>query len=227
MYGVNRSEVATKEGCGRDSRLPRLASTVLALLVMGTASAGMATSECQPSLKLEPDPESLSTGYIDNPEEAFMIPPDAEAYVSVGMADVAGWEILIADEEDCLGEFRLEWQYETTVSILGEGPHIDLTDWKHFTSEWRTLEQDEGRFVLPALSPEQARRFPEVDMAELVERVREVAGDDWADHAAAATAPDDYPAAVLVNVYRVRLVRWESGAWLPVQTVTIEMALGC
>src|SRR5688572_20552919 len=37
--------------------------------------------------------------------------------------------------------FRIQAQYETSLTILNEGPHLDLLDWKHFRSEWSDLEQ--------------------------------------------------------------------------------------
>ena len=50
-------------------------------------------------------------------------------------------------------EFKIEQQFETSMSVSDEGPHIDLTDWRHYTSDWQEIKKLEGnRFLTSKIS---------------------------------------------------------------------------
>ena len=51
---------------------------------------------------------------------------------------IEGQTISISTEQ--LINLTIEQRYETSVTIMGEGPHCDLIDWKHYDSEWKTLK---------------------------------------------------------------------------------------
>ena len=78
------------------------------------------------------------------------------------------------------GEWRLQMQYETSLSISDEGPHLDLLDWKHHTSEWRDLERlSPTRFRVPTLTEEEQERFPSYRPEELREAVLKAGDEGW------------------------------------------------
>lgn len=56
--------------------------------------------------------------------------------------------------------WRVRVQYETSLGLSAEGPHLDLTGWKHCVSGWEAAEAvDAVSFVLPTPSAEQQRAF--------------------------------------------------------------------
>ena len=36
--------------------------------------------------------------------------------------------------------YRVRVQYETSLGLSAEGPHLDLTDWKHCVSDWEAAD---------------------------------------------------------------------------------------
>ena len=69
--------------------------------------------------------------------------------------------------------FKIEQRYETSLTIMNEGPHIDLLDWKHYISERKELETGDGlTFLSKEVSSEE---FPEVSQTEIVKTVRKEA----------------------------------------------------
>src|SRR5688572_31178406 len=54
---------------------------------------------------------------------------------------VEGAILELVSEPSNLASFSVQVQYETSVTIMNEGPHLDLVEWKHYTSEWRNIER--------------------------------------------------------------------------------------
>ncbi|MGE8290064.1 MAG: hypothetical protein ACN6ON_00230, partial [Sphingobacterium sp.] len=50
---------------------------------------------------------------------------------------IEGRPISIVSEQ--LSSLNIEQRYETSITIMNEGPHCDLIDWKHFNSDWKSL----------------------------------------------------------------------------------------
>jgi len=91
---------------------------------------------------------------------------DAVVELSWGDAPSAAWVV--------------QMQFETSLSIGDEGPHLDLLEWKHFTSEWRDLDRlASTRFHVAALTEEARARFPAYKPAELAVAVRAAGGEEW------------------------------------------------
>ena len=48
---------------------------------------------------------------------------------------VDGQDISIVGGDNA-SKFRIFERYRTSMTVMGEGPHLDLVDWRHFDSEW-------------------------------------------------------------------------------------------
>lgn len=71
-----------------------------------------------------------------------------------------------------LTDVKLEFCHENSLSLHMEGPHWDLYDWKHYTSKWKMLRKQNGKYQLPEISRKERTRFPtysEHDLREYVE----------------------------------------------------------
>jgi hypothetical protein len=76
-------------------------------------------------------------------------------------------------------DFTIEQRYETSITITNEGPHCDLTEWKHYYSDWKTLKTNEsGKFICDKYSEKEYTKFPEVKIEELKEKVKTECGDE-------------------------------------------------
>ena len=136
---------------------------------------------------------------------------------------------LISISSDQLTGLTVEQRYETSVSILNEGPHCDLTDWKHFYSDWNKLQANsKGQFTCDKYTEKDYEKFPKISIADLKQKVKEQCGDDWFKLVKKVKLPTEYPSGVSISRYYLRVTgqRKDNG-----QTVTklivIETPMGC
>ncbi|MCR6686650.1 hypothetical protein [Pseudoxanthomonas sp.] len=132
--------------------------------------------------------------------------------------------------------WRVRVQYETSLVLSAEGPHLDLTDWKHCVSEWAPAERTGPvSFLLPVPTPEQQACFPDYTPAELERAVREAVMDDpaqaerWLQGLRAGPATADSPVSpfAAISAIRARIEVLRGGRWVGVTTVTFLPPLGC
>lgn len=123
-----------------------------------------------------------------------------------------------------LEDLKVEQCYETSVTIMDEGPHCDLLDWKHYTSPWKTLRQTEaGLFRCLSYTLKEHEKFPEVSTAELKEAVKEHCGEEWSE---VVKHPLEYPAGVGISTYFLRISGEKDGASF-VKIIAIYSPMGC
>ncbi|WP_372016425.1 hypothetical protein [Pseudoxanthomonas sp. 10H] len=137
------------------------------------------------------------------------------------------------------GPWRVRVQYETSLGLGAEGPHLDLTDWKHCVSAWVPAESSGPlSFVLPAPSPEQQACFPAYTAGELEQAVRDHAArmgdasqaDGWLQGLRApSTGMSTTPVTpfVAISAVRVRVEVKRDGRWVEATTVTFVPPMGC
>lgn len=136
---------------------------------------------------------------------------------------------LISVSSDQLINLTIEQRYETSVTIMNEGPHCDLTDWKHFYSEWKLLKSNNaGQFTCDKYSEKEYEIFPKISIDDLKNKVKEQCGDEWFKLVEKVKTPTEYPSGVSISRYYLRVTgqRKDNG-----QTVTklivIETPMGC
>ncbi|HEV7269979.1 hypothetical protein [Pseudoxanthomonas sp.] len=132
--------------------------------------------------------------------------------------------------------WRVRVQYETSLGLSAEGPHLDLTDWKHCRSDWQTARAlDAVSFVLPTPSPQQQDCFPDYTRAELDAAVRAhtaaqgdaAQADMWIPRIGHGDALGTVSPFVAISAVRVRVEVLRRGAWVVVSTVTFLPPMGC
>ncbi|MNU87644.1 hypothetical protein D3C71_774300 [compost metagenome] len=110
----------------------------------------------------------LSVDYLSGEQDTFSIKPTNQDTIAMyyAMPETAeGQELKIISCE--LSDLKVEISYETSLSIHFAGEHFELTDWKHFTSEWRVLTENENSYLIPEITPEESKQFPHYTIAEL------------------------------------------------------------
>lgn len=140
-------------------------------------------------------------GSIPNSETTIEFPSPTLIRLNLGLGDPMTKSITL--QPRIAGkEFKVEQRYETSLTLMNEGPHMDLLDWKHFISDWKEVESRNG---LTFLSREvSSDEFPVVTQAEIIEAVKvqsenwsEKGFDEaerWIDLARQCTGPTTYPA---------------------------------
>lgn len=141
---------------------------------------------------------------------------------------VEGALVTIRDPTGAWSQCRIQTQYETSVSIADEGPHLDLLDWVHFTSEWVDAKKTKRKWSrVPTLSDAERTRFPEIPAWELYEAVLSRGGPGWAELVKNVQTPHDPPAGVDVSVIRVRALCGAGSAVDVIATLEFLIPMGC
>lgn len=125
-------------------------------------------------------------------------------------------------------EFKIEQQFETSMSVSDEGPHLDLTDWKHYTSDWKEIKRLEGnRFLTSKISESDYERFPKVTNKEIYQAILKDSGKRWANYARSCKTPNDAPCLVSVSRISFRIKAKENGKWNIIHKINVIVPMGC
>ncbi len=90
--------------------------------------------------------------------------------------------VLIEISGCTLKDLIIEQQFETSISIANEGPHLDLLEWKHYTSKWEKITVVEDfKFIALSYSEEEESRFPEFKLQELINYLHLINKSTYAD----------------------------------------------
>ena len=125
-------------------------------------------------------------------------------------------------------EFKVEHQFETTFQVSGEGPHVDLTNWKHYRSAWTELKRmGDDAFLIPVISEADARRFPAVTRREIYRAVLRASDKDWANKARRCRSLTTDPCSVGVSRISLRIRVKEEGRWKVINRFNFMLPMGC
>jgi hypothetical protein len=128
-----------------------------------------------------------------------------------------------------LDKIRVEQKVETSVTIMNEGPHCDLINWTHFTSNWTRLEEIEALiFAAATYNNGESTRFPNVDMAKLAKAAEKKCGEGWAEEVQKCKSVNDYPCGVGVSRYFIKVLAVDKVTGKKIErTITIHIPMGC
>lgn len=124
----------------------------------------------------------------------------------------------------------IEQSYQTSVFINDEGPHIELLDWKHHTSDWKKLDINEGKFQTLSYSDEDRQKFPKADLDEFKNYVKEIGGQRWFDVIKDNTSIAEngsYPTFIGITQHLFRVKIQPKEGQPTEQIFIIEVPLGC
>ncbi len=143
--------------------------------------------------------------------------------------DIYGREITIVGG-DKSAKYRIFERYRTSMTVMGEGPHLDLIDWRHFDSEWIELDQlGQRKFRTLAYEQMDTSKFPRVTNDELVSAVRKRAAD-WpavVELAKTCRNPNDEPCSVSDSSLYFRIEKRVGDRWTTMGMVEVYIPMGC
>lgn len=151
--------------------------------------------------------------------------------IQMGLGESFSKLIRLYPRQRSAPNFRIEQQYETSLTVMREGPHLDLTDWKHFISEWSDLKTGPNNSFLT--SDVSGEEFPSVTNQEIVDAVvaelknLSVEDDSWVNLARQCQTPTTYPCGVSVSKIRLRLSVQQGRKWLPIHVIELIPPMGC
>ncbi len=126
-----------------------------------------------------------------------------------------------------LTQIKIEMRFETSITIMNEGPHCDLIDWKHYTSDWTDLTSlGSNLFKAKSYSKQEWEKFPNVTVEEIV-KVVEKQCSGWGDLARTIKSPNEYPSGVGVSRYFLRISGIDNSGKKITRILTFNVPMGC
>lgn len=120
-------------------------------------------------------------------------------------------------------------RHENSVTIMNEGPHCDLTDWKHYYSKWKKLNYNakENTFISDSYEPEDREKFISVDINELKKEVEKGCGTDWSELVKSIKDVNEYPSAVALSRIYFKIILTDDNGSIIEKTISFEIPIGC
>ncbi len=174
-------------------------------------------------------------GSVPDFDTTLEVSVDGLIRVHLGLGNTTAKKITLKPASQSSLEFRVEQQYETSLTLMDEGPHMDLLDWKHHLSGWSELEKTgDLEFLSNAVASDE---FPQVNQADIIEAVRAETkrwsvqgfdqGDRWIDMAKQCQSSTTSPCGVSVSKIRIKIKVKDAGEWRDIQTIEIHVPMGC
>ncbi len=119
--------------------------------------------------------------------------------------------------------------FETSVTIMNEGPHCDLIDWKHYNSNWIPLVNVSSNiFRATTFTVKESTFFPKVTIQEVIGAVTEKCGSKWADLMQNSKSVYDYPCEIAISrfFFRITAIDKLTGGKID-KKITILIPMGC
>ena len=105
-----------------------------------------------------------------------------------------------------LKNIKLFQGYETSITIMDEGPHLDLIDWKHYYSEWSELKSlNNNYYRINSYTYEESQKFIEINMEKLKDAVLIYGDDRWYDLVRESTSLTEYPCGVKISKIFIKI----------------------
>jgi hypothetical protein len=126
----------------------------------------------------------------------------------------------------------VEYSYRKAVTISGDGPHLDLIDWKSYQSPRRVAKQIEQGWLLPDMHNEEDT-FPTFQKKELIEAVRRATRKHypsdarrWVAIARTCSTVNDLPCIVTLSHVTVRIFVTLNGKKQEIETLEMDVPMG-
>ena len=99
-------------------------------------------------------------------------------------------------------------KHENSLVINDNKSHCDMINWQHYYSSWKPLRtlSSNHRFKGLAISEQEAKRFIDIDIAELKEVVKEDCGNTWGEAINDVQSIYQEPLSVQVTKQYLRIV---------------------
>lgn len=165
--------------------------------------------------------------YTETMEETFKIQNDT-AYVTLDLSGTL--------EGKFLKIFHKKYQkvevfqcYENSVTIMDEGPHCDLTEWKHYYSEWKELPyfSDKNSFKTFKHSEQDSERFISIKIEELKKAVANFCGERWSNLINNIKHANEYPSGITTSRILLKIILTDKNNHITKKLIVFELPMGC
>lgn len=118
-------------------------------------------------------------------------------------------------------------RYETSITVMDEGPHCDLTEWRHYESPWQQLTQGGNEFPTSSYSEKEWERFIPIDMEELRLEVLTQCGERWHSLIKDVQNAHEYPLGIGISKIFFKLKLIDKTGKSEHKIIEFEIPMGC
>jgi hypothetical protein len=170
--------------------------------------------------------EIKSLAPFDNKELKTVFTDKAEFMVDLGET-LESSVIVIKTKK--YKDIEIHQAIETSVTIMNEGPHCDLTNWKHYTSDWRKVKTlKSNTFQVTGYNNGESKQFPKVSIQEVMEAARKQCGEEWDKHIKDIKSIYDYPCDVGISRYFLKIKATDKVSGDKIEkAIVVLIPMGC
>lgn len=163
----------------------------------------------------------------DEKNELSKIQNDS-AFVSLDIGEILTSNQIIILESN-YNVIKILERFENSLTIMNEGPHCDLINWKHYTSEWFELKSSNNKtFIALQMNPERTEKFVEINIDNLKKVIKDKCGDDWAELVKDVKTIREYPYGVSTSKIELKIILRNSILNKTIEKLIVfEVPMGC
>ena len=137
-------------------------------------------------------------------------------------------KIIKIKPSDNIKNIQVYQAYETSVTIMNEGPHCDLVDWEHYKSIWLPLDKiDKTTFQTHSYGKAEWGKFVDVQIEAFQKAVKEYCGDHYAKMVTGLKSVREYPAGVSISKIKFKIVLTDENGERSTKVINLEIPMGC
>jgi len=136
---------------------------------------------------------------------------------------------LLGITEGVLENVLVEQSFETNMLVYGDEKQCELHDWKHFTSEWTSLQKTpKGEYKCKRYSQQERHQFPKFDLTEIKKAVSNQCSEICYQGIKDAETIDENNSAVRISHYFIRITENNKKTGELVQkSIRVDNPAGC
>ena len=147
--------------------------------------------------------------------------------INVALGDSPEGKIITINNKD-YKHVSIFQQFENSVTIMNEGPHCDLTEWKHYYSSWEPLQAiSKTKFKTLQYSSAQRRQFMDIDINQLKTEVENKCGKDWRNYVNDITTVNDFPADIGISRIFLKVLLTNENDEVTEKIIEFQIPMGC
>lgn len=119
-------------------------------------------------------------------------------------------------------------RFENSVTIMNEGPHCDLRNWKHYYSDWVEVPVEENdTYTLYKYTEVDRQQFVKVDLEEFKQYVTQECAGYWGELVANVSHVNEYPSGITMSRIFVKLVLTDNNGATTEKLIVFVLPMGC
>ncbi len=129
--------------------------------------------------------------------------------------------------EVSLTNVKVEQRFETSLSVMNEGPHCDLINWKHYLSEWEPVKQiGVNTYQSNTYTEVEKKKFPVTTPEEITNAVQ-LYCPDWSKSFPKISSPNLYPSEISISKYYLKISGSDHLGNFSENLLIVQIPMGC